>query len=228
MTQDPRGQTTRRSRVILVEDDASLRDYAVSVLATAADIDLVGEAECVAGGLALVGLAPDLALLDLGMPDGSGIEVLSALRREVPACKVLVFTVFEDRASVINTLKAGADGYILKDTSPDQLLAHIRATISGESPISARAASHLLSLVRDDPPEPDPGAPVPQLSPRERELLEYLARGLGRKEAARVMGISPYTVAEYVQGIYRKLQVRSSGEAVFEAIQAKLIKLDPR
>lgn len=225
---DPQEQTTRHARVILVEDDASLRGYAQSVLAAAADIELVGVAECVAEGLALVGLGPDLALLDLGMPDGSGIEVLAALRREVRACKVLVFTVFEDRASVINTLKAGADGYILKDTSPDQLLAHIRATIAGESPISARAASHLLSLVRDDPPEPDPAAPVPQLSPRERELLEYLARGLGRKEAARVMGISPYTVAEYVQGIYRKLQVRSSGEAVFEAIQAKLIKLDSR
>ncbi|WP_206376835.1 response regulator transcription factor [Sphingomonas sp. G-3-2-10] len=215
-----------RARVIVVEDDASLRTYAAAVLADAPDIELVGEGECVAEGMALVGLAPDLALLDLGMPDGSGIEVLAALRREAPGCRVLVFTVFEDRASVINTLKAGADGYILKDTPPDQLLAHVRATIAGETPISARAASHLLSLVRDDPPEPDPKTDTPQLSPRERELLEYLARGLGRKEAARVMGISPYTVAEYVQGIYRKLQVRSRGEAVFEAIQAKLIRID--
>lgn len=216
-----------RAKIVLVEDDASLLAYAGSVLGAAEDLELVGQAECVADAMALVGLSPDLALLDLGMPDGSGIEVLTALRREVPGCRILVFTVFEDRASVINTLKAGADGYILKDTSPDQLLAHVRATIAGETPISARAASHLLSLVRDDPPEPDPANTAPQLSPRERELLEYLARGLGRKEAARVMGISPYTVAEYIQGIYRKLQVRSRGEAVFEAIQAKLISLDP-
>jgi DNA-binding NarL/FixJ family response regulator len=139
---------------------------------------------------------------------------------------VLVFTVFEDKASVLNTLKAGADGYILKDTTADMVLAHVRATLAGETPISARAASHLLSLVRDEPvvEEPEPGAP--HLSPRERELLEYLARGLSRKEAARIMNLSPYTVAEYVQGIYRKLQVKSRGEAVFEAIQAKLIRID--
>ncbi|MDF7775413.1 response regulator transcription factor [Sphingomonas sp. AOB5] len=219
-------QEPARAKIVLVEDDASLLAYAGSVLAGASDIEVVGQAECVADALALVALAPDLALLDLGMPDGSGIEVLTALRRDVPGCKILVFTVFEDRASVINTLKAGADGYILKDTSPEQLLAHVRATIAGETPISSRAASHLLSLVRDDPPEPDPAIDTPQLSPRERELLEYLARGLGRKEAARVMGISPYTVAEYIQGIYRKLQVRSRGEAVYEAVQAKLITLD--
>lgn len=215
-------------RIIIVEDDARLRNYAIGALSAAADLAVVGDAANLADGLPLVAMTPDLALLDLGLPDGSGVQMIEAIRAQVPQCRVLVFTVFEDRASVLGTLKAGADGYILKDTSADLLLAHVRATLAGETPISARAASHLLSLVRDEPVvEASAATPdAPHLSPRERELLEYLARGLSRKEAARIMNLSPHTVAEYVQGIYRKLQVKSRGEAVFEAIQARLIRID--
>lgn len=226
-TQHPAPEAQPRpARVIIVEDDERLRSYAKGALAAARDIAVVGDAGTLADGMPLVDLMPDLALLDLGLPDGNGITVIEAIRTKVPACRVLVFTVFEDRASVLGTLKAGADGYILKDTSADMVLAHVRATLAGETPISARAASHLLSLVRDEPVVETAGPDAPHLSPRERELLEYLARGLSRKEAARVMNLSPYTVAEYVQGIYRKLHVRSRGEAVFEAIQAKLIRID--
>lgn len=215
------------ARVIIVEDDERLRSYAMAALAPAAEIAIVGDAATLAEGLLLVEQAPDLALLDLGLPDGSGIALIEAIRAKAPACRILVFTVFEDKASVLNTLKAGADGYILKDTTAEMVLAHVRATLAGETPISARAASHLLSIVRDEPVVEAPAAPdAPHLSPRERELLEYLARGLSRKEAARVMDLSPYTVAEYMQSIYRKLQVRSRGEAVFEAIQTRLIRLD--
>ena len=216
-----------KARIIVIEDDERLRRYAIAALQGADGIEVAGDAASLAAGLPLVDLLPDLVLLDLGLPDGSGISIIEAVRGKVPHCRVLVFTVFEDRASVLNTLKAGADGYILKDTSAEMILAHVRATLAGETPISARAASHLLTLVRDEPASAaaaDPAAP--HLSPRERELLEYVARGLSRKEAARVMELSPYTVAEYMQSIYRKLQVRSRGEAVFEAIQARLIKFD--
>lgn len=225
---DPQAQVPGgKARVIIVEDDERLRTYALGALAGSDRLEVVGHAGSLADGLPLVDLLPDLALLDLGLPDGSGISVIEAIRNRVPGCKVLVFTVFEDRASVLNTLKAGADGYILKDTSAEMILAHVQATLAGETPISPRAASHLLSFVRDEPVADEPAEPgAPHLSPRERELLEYLARGLSRKEAARIMNLSPYTVAEYVQGIYRKLQVRSRGEAVFEAIQAKIIKVD--
>lgn len=223
------GEAQAAKTVIVIEDDARLRRYAIAALSAAQELTVVGEAGNLADGLALVEQLPDLVLLDLGLPDGSGLEIIQRMHEAKPACRVLVFTVFEDRASVIGTLKAGADGYILKDTSAEQILAHVRATLAGETPISARAASHLLSLVRTDPVASEPAeaqAQAPQLSPRERELLEYLARGLSRKEAARVMNLSPHTVAEYVQGIYRKLQVRSRGEAVFEAIQQKILKLD--
>lgn len=216
------------ARAIVVEDDDRLRRYAADVFAAAPDIEVVGDAATLAAALPLVDLKPDIALLDLGLPDGSGASLIEAIRATVPACRVLVFTVFEDKASVLGTLKAGADGYILKDTSAEMLLAYVRATLAGETPISARAASHLLTLVRDEAAAREPANPdAPHLSPRERELLEYLARGISRKEAARLMNLSPYTVAEYVQSIYRKLQVRSRGEAVFEAIQAKLIRIDP-
>jgi DNA-binding NarL/FixJ family response regulator len=214
------------ARVIIIEDDARLRIHAKNALAVAPEIAVVGDAGCLAEGLPLVDRMPDLALLDLGLPDGNGITVIEAIRAKVPACKVLVFTVFEDRASVLGTLKAGADGYIFKDTSAEMVLSHVRATLAGETPISARAASHLLSLVRDEPVAENAEPDAPHLSPRERELLEYLARGLSRKEAARIMNLSPYAVAEYVLGIYRKLHVKSRGEAVFEAIQAKLIRID--
>jgi DNA-binding NarL/FixJ family response regulator len=227
MSEAPNQQQPPPARVIVVEDDERLRSYALGALTGADDIVVVGDGGSLATGLPLVDLAPDLALLDLGLPDGSGHTIIEAIRGKVPGCRVLVFTVFEDRASVLGTLKAGADGYILKDTSAEQLLAHVRATLAGETPISARAASHLLSLVRDEPVAPEPAsAEAPHLSPRERELLEYLARGLSRKEAARIMNLSPYTVAEYMQAIYRKLQVKSRGEAVFEAIQARLIRID--
>lgn len=220
----------RSVRVIVIEDDQRLREYAIAALAGADEIEVVGEAGTLADGLELVGLLPDLVLLDLGLPDGSGIAVIDAVRAKKPDCRILVFTVFEDRASVLGTLKAGADGYILKDTTAQMVLGHVRAVMAGETPISARAAGHLLTLVRDDAPPATPAQAksVPHLSPRERELLEYLARGLSRKEVARLMEFSPYTVAEYMQGIYRKLQVRSRGEAVFEAMQAQLIKFDRR
>lgn len=222
-------QTTRTdpppARAIIIEDDAALRAHLGKALRSAPDMEVVGEAGDIAAALPLTEAAPDIALLDLGLPDGNGIAVIEALRAAAPACKVLVVTVFEDRASVLATLKAGADGYILKDNAPAEILAAVRATIAGETPISARAAGHLLSLIRQDPPRKDADA-HPALSPRELELLEHLARGASRKEAARQMALSPFTVAEYVQNIYRKLSVRSRSEAIYEALQSRLITLD--
>jgi DNA-binding NarL/FixJ family response regulator len=218
-----------RPRILVVEDDARLRAHVLGAFQAAEDLEAVGEAGSVAEALPLLAKCPDLILLDLGLPDGSGVRVIEAAREQLPGCRVLVLTVFDDRASVLGTLKAGADGYVLKDSPTADVLAYVRSTLAGETPISARAASHLLSIVRDEPPLPQPDpAGNSRLSPRERELLELLARGMSRKEAARVMGISPNTVAEYVQGIYRKLQVRSRGRAVFEALQARLIDVDRR
>jgi DNA-binding NarL/FixJ family response regulator len=214
----------QRYSAIVVDDDVILRQRLSAILTGAGDFVVLGEAGTVAEGVDLVARAPQLALVDLGLPDGHGIEVIAALRAQVPAAKALVISVFEDRASVLGAFRAGADGYLLKDTPDDQMLAHVRETLAGETPISARAAGHLLSFVRAEQRQ-QPAADAPSLSPREKELLEHLARGLARKEVARQMGISHFTVGEYLQSIYRKLSVNSRGEAVYEALRARLISL---
>jgi DNA-binding NarL/FixJ family response regulator len=214
----------RRCSAIVVDDDVILRRRLSAILAGAGDFIVLGEAGTVAEALGLVSREPQLALVDLGLPDGHGIEVIAALRERAPEAKALVISVFEDRASVLGAFRAGADGYLLKDTPDDQMLAHVRETVAGETPISARAAGHLLSFVRAEQRQ-KPAEDAPSLSPREKELLEYLARGLARKEVAREMGISHFTVGEYLQSIYRKLSVNSRGEAVYEALRARLIDL---
>jgi DNA-binding NarL/FixJ family response regulator len=223
MTSAAQGEKHRYSAIV-VDDDVVLRRRLSTILAGAGDFVVLGEAGTVAEGVDLVARAPQLALVDLGLPDGHGIEVIAALRAQVPAAKALVISVFEDRASVLGAFRAGADGYLLKDTPDDQMLAHVRETLAGETPISARAAGHLLSFVRAEQRQ-QPAADAPSLSPREKELLEHLARGLARKEVARQMGISHFTVGEYLQSIYRKLSVNSRGEAVYEALRARLISL---
>jgi DNA-binding NarL/FixJ family response regulator len=214
----------RRCSAIVVDDDVILRRRLSAILAGAGDFVVLGEAGTVAEAIGLVSHEPQLALVDLGLPDGHGIEVIAALRERAPEVKALVISVFEDRASVLGAFRAGADGYLLKDTPDDQMLAHVRETVAGETPISARAAGHLLSFVRAEQRQ-KPAEDAPSLSPREKELLEYLARGLARKEVAREMGISHFTVGEYLQSIYRKLSVNSRGEAVYEALRARLIDL---
>lgn len=209
---------------IVVDDDVVLRRRFSGVLSGAGDFEVLGEAGSVADGLKLVALAPQIALVDLGLPDGHGVEVIAALRDRVPGVKTLVISVFEDHASVLSAFRAGADGYLLKDTPDEQVLTHVRETLAGETPISARAAGHLLSFVRAEQRQ-QPATGAPSLSPREKELLQHLARGLARKEVAREMGISHFTVGEYLQSIYRKLSVNSRGEAVYQALQARLIDL---
>lgn len=209
---------------IVVDDDVVLRRRLSAILAAAGDFEVLGEAGSVAEALRLTARAPQLALVDLGLPDGHGIEVITSLRECSPASKALVISVFEDRASVLGAFRAGADGYLLKDTPDEQVLAHVRETMAGETPISARAAGHLLSFVRTEQRNP-PTREAPSLSPREKELLQHLARGLARKEVAREMGISHFTVGEYLQSIYRKLSVNSRGEAVYEALRARLIDI---
>jgi DNA-binding NarL/FixJ family response regulator len=128
---------------------------------------------------------------------------------------------------VVAALNAGADGYLLKDSGPDTILDGIRATLDGGAPISASAAVYLLERLRGS----GPGAPevvVPEaerLTPREIELLELFSRGHSYKLASRALGISPLTVGNHVKSIYRKLQVHSRGEAVYEAVRRKQLSL---
>lgn len=217
--------TRQTRRIAVVEDDLNLRDHFIEIISSAADLDLAGVAGSIASAHDLIRLKPDLFLLDIGLPDGSGLDLVAPIRA-ANAARVLIVTSFGDRETVVAATLAGADGYLLKDSDPAELLDGIRATLDGGAPISAAAAVYLLERLRKEkPPVKMAEAEDDGLSAREVELLNLFARGLSYKEAAVQMGISPLTVGNYVKTIYSKLAVHSRSEAVYEALKTGQLKL---
>jgi DNA-binding NarL/FixJ family response regulator len=214
-------------RVAILEDDPNVTLHFREIIAPAADLELSGTADCLAGAGDLIAGRPALLLSDIGLPDGSGLTFIPLIRAALPACKVLVITAFGDRDTVVAALNAGADGYLLKDSGPDTILDGIRATLDGGAPISASAAVYLLERLRGTTTG-DPGVVAPdaeRLTPREIELLELFSRGHSYKLAGRALGISPLSVGNHVKSIYRKLQVHSRGEAVYQAVRRRQLTL---
>jgi len=205
-------------RVAILEDDPNVTLHFREIIASAADLELTGSADCLARAADLIAGRPDLLLSDIGLPDGSGLSFIPVLRAALPSCKVLVITAFGDRDTVVAALNAGADGYLLKDSGPDTILDGVRATLDG---------GYLLERLRGSPPgDATVAAPeAERLTPREIELLELFSRGHSYKLASRALGISPLTVGNHVKSIYRKLQVHSRGEAVYEAVRRKQLSL---
>lgn len=158
------------------------------------------------------GPVPALMLVDMQLPDGSGLEIVAAARA-APDTRVLVLTVLADRSSVIGALELGAHGYLLKDSPADQIKTAIRAVLDGGSPISSQAASHLVAAIR----RPDASQCSARPTARESEIVQLIAKGLTSAEIAAVIGISVHTVGDHIKAIYRKLAVGSRSEAVFEA-----------
>lgn len=215
-------------RIAILEDDPNVARHFREIIEDAPDLSLCGMASALAEANDLLSLAPDLFLTDIGLPDGSGLDFIPVIKAGLPACRILVITAFGDRDTVVTALNAGADGYLLKDSSTAVILDGVRATLDGGAPISPSAAVYLLERLRA--PEPAPGgASEPsaeeRLTPREIELLELFARGQSYKAAGRALGISPLTVGNHVKSIYRKLQVHSRGEAVYEAVRRRQLTL---
>jgi DNA-binding NarL/FixJ family response regulator len=180
----------------------------------------------------------NVLLVDLGLPDGSGLDVIRHAVRLHPACEPLVISMFGDEDNVLASIEAGALGYIHKDSTPDDIASTILEMKSGASPISPMIARRVLSKylsLRDGrvaaapPPEPEPVAAAsatparPALSTREHEVLELIARGFSYADIARLQSVSVHTVQTHIKNLYRKLAVRSRGEAVFEATQLGLL-----
>ena len=215
-----------RHRIAILEDDPLVREHFIDILSKAPDLDLAGIAPSIAEAESLLALAPDLFLVDIGLPDGSGLDFIPQIK-SAGAARVLVVTSFGDRDTVVSAIRAGADGYLLKDASPAAIAEGIAVTLAGGAPISAAAAVYLLDRLRaapDRPAAPD-DAPDSGLTAREVELLQLFARGESYKEAARTLGISPLTVGNHVKSIYRKLAVHSRGEAVYEAMRSGQLRL---
>lgn len=206
----------------ILEDSGPVREHFIQIIQQATDLDLGPVAICVAEAETLLRQKPQLVLTDLGLPDGSGLDVIPRLK--AAGIYALVITAFGDRETVLSALEAGADGYLLKDSSSEQVLEAIRVTLAGGAPISAAAAVFLLERFRK-PMATAQLATADRLTPREQELLTLFSRGHSYKSAARELGISPLTVGDHVKAIYRKLEVRSRGEAVFAAVQKGQLSL---
>jgi DNA-binding NarL/FixJ family response regulator len=217
--------------VMLVEDDAAFQADFAEALAITADIRLQAVAPAVAPALALIAstppeAAPDVLVVDLGMPDGSGLEVIAEAHRRWPDCAVMVSTTFADQDHVIRSIESGASGYLLKDSARDQIAAEVRSLYAGGSPISPRIARQLLVRMRGEPPSspaPAPPSPPHALSDRESQTLELIAKGFTYGEIADLMHVSRNTVMTFVRRIYGKLEVKSKTEAIFEARSHGLI-----
>ncbi|PXW74559.1 LuxR family two component transcriptional regulator [Blastomonas natatoria] len=199
-----------------------MRRYFMKIMGMAEGHDVIAMAPDLATGRGLIGLAPDLFLMDIGLPDGNGYDLVPEIKAAC-AAKVLIISSFGDRDTVVKALSAGADGYLLKDSSPQQILDGIAITLDGGAPVSPAAAVYLLDLLRS----PAPSSPVQPLSQaddrltqRESELLRAFAEGKSYKEAARMLGISPHTVGTHVKAIYRKLEVNSRSDAIRQGFRS--------
>ena len=210
------------ARVQLVEDDAETRRRLAGALASAPGLEVTGTAaNCAELRALMTGPPPDVLLVDLGLPDGNGTDLIREMRASSPATEIMVITVFGDERSVVSAIEAGARGYLLKDGTDEEIVRAVLDLLRGFSPISPAIARHLLRRMQGEASEDATSAP--HLSPREREVLELLARGFRNAEIAGALGITAHTVSGYVRQLYRKLEVGSRGEAVFEAMNLGLL-----
>jgi len=200
-------------RVALVEDDVNFQNALMAAIDTAPDMTLLVVASTRSQGLLMLDrAAADVLLVDLGLPDGSGIDVVRAAHVRWPACNIMVSTAFGDETHVMQSLEAGASGYLLKDSTPERLLSEIRSLHAGGSPISPLIARQILMRFR--PAARNQGA---ALSAREQQVLEFITKGFSSNEIAALMSVSHHTVLTYVRRIYAKLEVKSRTEAIYEA-----------
>ena len=209
-------------RIAVADDHPVVRDGLVAMLETQPDFEIVGSAETGSDAVTLVTTTrPDVLLLDLEMPVLDGVGVLRRLRAENTQVRVIVFTVFDTDERIIAAVEAGAAGYLLKGAPRADVFAAVRIVAAGGSLLAPLATSAVLRRVRGET-APETG---PSLTPRERAVLENLARGLANKQIAAELGISERTVKFHVSAVFAKLGVGNRTEAVTRAAQAGLIQL---
>jgi DNA-binding NarL/FixJ family response regulator len=209
---------------MVVEDDPAFLKRFCSIVAADADLELFAAvADMASARQAMSRAAPDVLLTDLGLPDGSGIDLIRETARRWPGTDIMVITVFGDEDHVLASIEAGATGYILKDSLPQEFVHLIKQLRAGGSPISPVIARQLLKRLKPaGVPAARPAAETP-LSARETEVLGLIAKGFSFGEIAGLLGVSQHTVIAHVKKIYQKLAVHSRGEAVYEAGKMGLI-----
>lgn len=234
--------------VILIEDDPATQDRLAHIIRSSPTLNLLGTASNAQEGYDLLFMTnPQVVLVDLGLPDSSGIEIIRWVSQNKPQMETLVITAFGDEYHVIRSLEAGASGYLLKDYSAEEIAEHIVEVHAGGSPISPMIARQLLNRIQSDShtnnpsggltygqvtPPSDPekhsktGKSEVALTDRELMVIRQVAKGFNTLEIGVQLGISSHTVATHVKRIYRKLQVSNRAEAVFEASASGLLGED--
>ena len=209
-------------RVLVADDHMIVRTGIRHVLESEAEFEVVGEAASGTEALALTSqLHPDVVVLDISMPEMTGLEVAGRLRASSPHTRVLILSMHDHAEYVLESVRAGAHGYLLKDTAATELRDAIRAICQGESYFSPPVASRLSAAVRE---ERVTQAGLEQLTGREREVLLGIARGRTNKEIAGQLGISHRTVETHRESLMRKLQLRTVAELTRFALGAGLVK----
>ena len=208
-------------RILIADDHPLFRRGMRTLLSTNPMFEVVAEAESGAEAIRFASdLAPDVVMMDLQMPGGSGIEATRAIVANSPATRVLVVTLFEDDDSVFAALRAGALGYLVKDTDEDEIVRAIQAVAHGDAIFGPAIATRVLAFFAAG--RPPQATPFPSLTDREREILMLVARGQSNPAIARALSLSSKTVANHVSNIFGKLQVADRVEAVIRARAAGL------
>ncbi len=206
-------------RILIAEDQRIVREGLIALLEDEAEIEIVGEATDGQEAVELFAKhQPDVVLMDLQMPVMDGPEAIGQIRSQTPSARILVLTTYATDEFIFKALRAGAQGYLLKDASADQLLGAIRAIAHGQTQLAPDVAARLVAGMAEDRPEP--------LTPRELEVLTLLGKGYSNNQIAATLGIAPRTTKVHVQNILGKLGATNRTEAVGIAARRKLISLD--
>lgn len=202
--------------ILIVEDVPDVRSWLAEVALSVFPEACIAEAAHLSRARELLAESTvDLALIDIHLPDGNGIDLVREITDRDSACYCVMATVFSDDQHLFDALRAGAQGYLLKDQTSDQIARHLRGIVDDQPPLSPRVARRVLQFFC--PPKGD------ELTAREVEVLSLIARGLRLKEVSAELGISVHTVGDHVKNIYRKLQVTNRAEATLQAARRGLI-----
>jgi two-component system NarL family response regulator len=218
--------TTEPVRVLVVDDQELFRRGLTMLLGVESDIEVVGEAgDGVRAAELAVELVPDVVLLDVRMPRRGGLETCVQIKEQIPNARIIMLTVSDEEADLYEAVKNGASGYLLKDSSIDEVAQAVRVVAEGQSLISPMMAAKLLDEFKEMSRTDRETVITPRLTDRELEVLRLVAKGLNNREIAKQLFISENTVKNHVRNILEKLQLHSRMEAVMYAVREKLFDI---
>ncbi len=211
--------------VAIIEDDPKTRERLIQAISTRPEFSIIASADTLASARHFLNQKiPDILLVDLGLPDGSGIEIIQAVAAQHPNTEIMVISVFGDEQHVLNAIEAGAHSYLLKDESDEEIIKSLHQLLQGGSPMSPTIARHLLHRLYDSSKNSPKEKQKSNLTNREVEVLNLSSKGFTYSETAKMLGLSCHTINSHFKKIYRKLAVHSCNEAVYEARQLGLLK----